>query len=187
MSASSGPVARVARRARGLDRAIGILLLIALGLLIAGLLVPAVEVGVFLFPDTYSILEGVLALFAQGNPVLGAILLLFSVGFPAAKILFAMFVWWLTAPTQVWSRKAIGILADLSKWSMLDVFVVAVMILALEGSLLTTADIHTGLFLFAGSVVVSTFATRRLSLVLDRAASEPADALATSLRTTDAP
>ena len=53
-------------------------------------------------------------------------------------------------------------MAALSKWSMLDVFVVAVIVVMLEGSLLSDADARPGLFLFAASVVLSTLAVQRL-------------------------
>ena len=52
--------------------------------------------------------------------------------------------------------------AAISKWSMLDVFIVALLVVALEGSLLTTADIHVGIVLFAAAVVTSTIGTHRL-------------------------
>jgi uncharacterized paraquat-inducible protein A len=46
---------------------------------------------------------------------------------------------------------------------MLDVFIIAVMVLALEGSLFTTSDVHAGIVLFAAAVVSSTLALLRLS------------------------
>lgn len=158
----------VAQHAHGIDRATGIVLLCALGMLIGGIFSPAIEVGTFFFTSSYSILDGVLAFFEQGNYGLAVILLVFSVGFPVAKILFCVFVWWFTTPNQTWATRSIRTLAGLSKWSMLDVFLVAVMILVLEGSVLTASDVHLGLFLFAGAVVLSTYGARRVSLVLEQ-------------------
>jgi uncharacterized paraquat-inducible protein A len=45
----------------------------------------------------------------------------------------------------------------------LDVFIVALTVLAVEGSLLAAADVHLGIVLFAISVILSTLAIQRLS------------------------
>ena len=48
-----------------------------------------------------------------------------------------------------------GALAGLSKWSMLDVFVIARVVLVVDGQLLSSADGHVGVIAFAASVVAS--------------------------------
>ena len=62
----------------------------------------------------------------------------------------------------------VGLLATLSKWSMLDVFIIAVLVLALEGSLITAASLGAGISLFAGSVLLSGWAYRQLMCLLIR-------------------
>ena len=89
----------------------------------------------------------------------------FSGVFPLAKTLTAAIIFRQGARP---SPKLASLLNILGKWSMLDVFLVAVMILVLEGSVLTTSDVHLGLFLFAGAVVLSTYGARRVSLVLEQ-------------------
>ena len=51
----------------------------------------------------------------------------------------------------------------LSKWSMLDVFIIALIVLVADGRLLSSADIQIGAIVFSGAVLVSTWATKRLS------------------------
>ena len=45
---------------------------------------------------------------------------------------------------------------------MLDVFVVALTVLVLDGRLLTSASAGPGIFCFAGSVLLSTWALQRI-------------------------
>ena len=62
-------------------------------------------------------------------------------------------------------RNLLNSLAVASKWSMLDVFIIALVILVADGRLLTGADIRIGVIVFSASVLISTWAVRRLSLL----------------------
>ena len=55
------------------------------------------------------------------------------------------------------------LLAAVSKWSMLDVFIIALAVLVVEGNLLAAADIRFGFVLFTLSVLMSTYAIQRLA------------------------
>ncbi|NBP72227.1 MAG: hypothetical protein EBU57_03380 [Alphaproteobacteria bacterium] len=48
---------------------------------------------------------------------------------------------------------------------MLDVFIIALIVLVADGRLLSSADIQIGAVAFSAAVLVSTWATRRLSLL----------------------
>ena len=148
------------------DKIAGILLLVALPLLIAGLLMPAISITrLFMFTDTYSIAGTVFAFWAHGNYLLFAIVLFFSLLFPAAKILIAFWAWNTGDEDEGGEklRRICRLFAAISKWSMLDVFIVALTVLAVEGSLLAAADVHLGIILFAISVILSTLAIQRLA------------------------
>jgi len=56
---------------------------------------------------------------------------------------------------------------------MLDVLVVALTILLLEGSLVTRADIGLGIVLFGSAVILSTIATHRLARSRALSATDP--------------
>ena len=110
-------------------------------------------------PTTYSILGGILELMRTDSLGLGIILLAFSVVFPALKLAT---LWW--AATVVKQGKpggpALWITHHAGKFSMLDVMVIAVFIVAIKGlpgdTLIT---IGWGLFAFAGAVVLSIIAS----------------------------
>lgn len=124
---------------------------------------PAVSVTSFvLFGKTYSIVDGVLAFWSDGRYGLFVLVFLFSVVLPLGKVAVGIWAWLAAADPGSLPDRLLRAAAWISRWSMLDVCIVALLVVALEGSLLTTADIHAGLVLFAAGVVVSTVATHRL-------------------------
>jgi paraquat-inducible protein A len=141
----------------------GTLLLAALALFAAGLTMPAFSItSLAWFTSTFSLLDGVFAFYRAQNYVLFAVVFVFSLVLPASKILVGLWAWAAGLRGHPALGGVLGWLAAVSKWSMLDVFIVALMVLALEGSLLTFSDIHAGIVLFAASVVLSTLAMMRL-------------------------
>ena len=146
------------------DPLAGGLLLLSLPLLAAGLAMPAVSIThLGVFTDTYSIAGTVFAFWDAGKYLLFAIVLFFSAVFPAAKILIALWAWCAGPGDGEKLRRICGHFATVSKWSMLDVFIVALTILVVEGSLFTAADVHIGIVCFAVSVIVSTVAIQRVA------------------------
>ncbi|MBT4908442.1 MAG: hypothetical protein HOM58_21800 [Rhodospirillaceae bacterium] len=148
----------------GRDPIAGTLLLLALPLLVAGLTMPAISITHFMvFTDTYSIAGTVFSLLSGGQYVLFAIVLFFSLLFPSAKILIALWAWYDGDDER--THRLCVLFAAISKWSMLDVFIVALTVLAVEGSLFTAADIHLGVVFFAIAVIASTIALRRVARI----------------------
>ncbi len=124
---------------------------------------PAVSVTSFvLFGATYSIVDGVFDFWSDGRYGLFVLVFLFSVALPLGKVAVGIWAWLAGADSGSPLGRLLRAVAWISRWSMLDVCIVALLVVALEGSLLTTADIHAGLVLFAAGVVVSTVATHRL-------------------------
>lgn len=152
-----------ARSHRRIDRLIGVALIAALALLVAGLILPALEIGGFWFGERYSIAQAILMLAQNGAYVMFAVLALFSVIFPTAKILICLYIWYAVAPASDRAARLLRLLAAVSKWSMLDVFIVALTVLVIDGKVLTSADIHIGILLFAGGVLLSNLAAWRLA------------------------
>ncbi|MCH8182200.1 MAG: paraquat-inducible protein A [Proteobacteria bacterium] len=139
------------------------LLALALPLLVAGLLLPAVSVSsLWIFNDTFSLTDGALQLLREGEYLLFVAVFFFTFVFPVLKIVAGLAVCLGSPGNSRLFRRLFPAMAALSKWSMLDVFVVAIIVVMLEGSLLSDADARFGLFLFAGSVVLSTLAIQRL-------------------------
>jgi paraquat-inducible protein A len=141
----------------------GTLLLAAAPLFAAGLWMPVISVrSLFVFEREFSLLDGVLAFFRSGDYFLFAVLGLFTVLLPASKIVTALLVWGLGL-THGWAPQLVRLFERISRWSMLDVLVVALTILFLEGTLATSADTGLGVIFFAGAVILSTIATHRIA------------------------
>ncbi|MGY8992106.1 MAG: paraquat-inducible protein A [Rhodospirillales bacterium] len=145
------------------DPLIGICLGLALPLFVTGLLLPAISLQqLFLFETSFSLWQAMFALLDQGEIFLFAVMGLFSVIFPGAKILLGGWLWLHIQPAGRRVKRLITAFSLASRWSMLDVFIVAVTILLVEGTLISTASVQPGIIMFAGAVVLSTIATHRL-------------------------
>jgi paraquat-inducible protein A len=133
-------------------------------MLVAGLVAPAISITTMVvFSDTYSIAGAVFAFLDGGRYALFAIVFFFSLAFLSAKILIALWAWVLAGYDHGGMRRMMVLLAAVSKWSMLDVFIIALTVLVVEGSLFAAADIHFGIVLFTVSVLISTYAIHRLA------------------------
>ncbi len=102
--------------------------------------------------------------FDKGEYFIGILLLFFTIIFPILKYVFLLLTIW---GKRFPRHHAIGtVLEIINKWSMLDVFVVAVLILNLKfDSLLIISKLRSGTTLFAISVVLlmtSSFITRKM-------------------------
>jgi len=155
----------LSRRAVGIDRSLGLVLLGSLAALIAGLILPAITIRSMFLSQNYSLLESVWAFLEEGDWFLFVITFLFSVVFPVVKIVTGLALWFVLDASGAYARPVIGWLSALSKWSMLDVFIIALIVLVADGRLLTSADIQIGAIIFSIAVLISTWATRRLSLL----------------------
>lgn len=162
ISTMPGPLSR---RAKGIDRVLGLILLAALVALIAGLALPAITVRSLFISQEFSLFESVLAFLDQGDWFLFVVTFLFSIAFPIVKIVTGLALWFFLDATGAYARPVLGWLSALSKWSMLDVFIIALIVLVADGRLLSSADIQIGAIVFSIAVLVSTWATRRLSML----------------------
>lgn len=137
--------------------------------LLAGLLLPVMEIETLVFwQDSYSILVGTLALLGEGHLLLGCALLLFSVLFPAAKLLALGLLWFRDLDEDLRER-ALWWTAALGKWSMLDVFVVAVTLVLTTATSLASARPRAGLYAFGAAVLLSMLLSLELDHVNERA------------------
>jgi paraquat-inducible protein A len=161
----------LAANAAGLDRALGLVLLASLGLLLAGISLPIMTVrSLLIFGEDISLLEGLQQLLDQGEYLLFAILALFSIVFPLAKMALAWAVWRFARRHGKRLHSLLARIELLGRWSMLDVFVVALVIVAFKLSLITNVTVHAGIYLFAGAIVLSMLAVNRIVRLAARAA-----------------
>ena len=102
---------------------------------------------------TYSILEGILSMIKNGSPAIGILLLLFSVVFPIWKLM--TFVYYTYRKKKTPSR-SLELAVKLGKYSMLDVFVLGLLVVAVKGLPGgSSLDLETGVYFFTASVILS--------------------------------
>lgn len=129
------------------------LLLLSLGLLIWGVFSPLLQLRQFwFFSANTSLASAIQELFQHGEWLLGSIILLFSVVFPIGKNLLS--IWALTLPTSQQARW-LNRLALIGKWSMLDVFIVALVVVAAKLGLIIDATVQYGLYLLVAATLLS--------------------------------
>ncbi len=160
----------LAGRARGLDRGLGLALAGALGLLIAGWTWPMMTVSRFVWlQDEVSLLNATLTLYEQGDWLLFAVLAVFAFAFPLAKLIAALWVFLIVDARHPGIARALDVLDLLGRWSMLDVFVAALLVVGVQASLVSEVTLHAGLYLFTAAVVLSIATTQRLRVLARRA------------------
>jgi paraquat-inducible protein A len=136
--------------------AIVALLLAAFAFLVAGLLRPFTQVTkLWVFEDQISVLKGLGTLWGEGEMFLFFILLIFTVCFPILKIFSLLTLWLKAGLTRERLELLHRLVSHLGKWSMLDVFIVAILVLAMRSGGLGEIQIQDGLFLFCTSVLLT--------------------------------
>lgn len=118
--------------------------------------------------ESKSVLSMLGSLFDAGNTALAVLLLGFSVLVPLVKTLVVALTFF--ARSHHWSLRGLHLTHAIGKWSMVDVFVVAVLVafLASNGKGLTHAEVQVGLYFFAGYGVLSLVATQLIRAQLSR-------------------
>lgn len=128
----------------------------ALTALVAGLTLPFLAVErFFIFTEEFSVLEAVVALHEEGETLVALAILLFSVVFPLLKILLSFQLWRLTPVNEPDFHARALRLETVGKWSMLDVFVAALVVFSVKASAIADATTRPGLYLFLAAVLVS--------------------------------
>lgn len=164
----------LAADSRGLDRCLGLLLLAAAAALLAGWLLPVMTVRTFLvFYDEVSILTGALRLLETGDFALFALIVLFTVVLPVGKLAVAWLAWSHLQVHDMRVRRLLGWIETIGRWSMLDVFVAAMLVVVIKLSLISDVEIHAGLYVFIAAVVLSMIAVRRIAVLAHRRLETP--------------
>src|SRR3954462_9539024 len=111
------------------QRAIPVLLVAALLLFGTGIFFPFFHVTkLWVFNDAVSVVGGILTLFHEGEYFLFGVLTLFTLVFPCVKLGLLMVIWLEREHDLSRVRRLHHWVGSLGKWSMLDVFVVAILI-----------------------------------------------------------
>lgn len=120
---------------------------------------PLLGETVFQF-ESKGVLTTIGALWESGNLWLAVLLFVFSVAIPVFKTLIVALTFF--APGHQLSIHGLRLSKGMGKWSMADVFVVAILVafFSTADNGLTQAEVQAGLYFFAGYVVLSLVATQ---------------------------
>jgi len=140
-----------------MEKGLGWAVLVCFVLWCAGAVVPMVQtVKVIFWGQDYSILSFIITLFDKGEWFLLILVGLFGVANPLFKLDQLYRVWRRLDVHGDRINKALMRIDLISKWSMADVFVVAVLVaVAKTSSFLANAHVKPGLYLFAASSIGS--------------------------------
>lgn len=164
----------LAARAQGADRLIGLVILAAAVLLVLGWTLPIMTVERLLFlTERVSILEGCLQLWAEGQYFLFAVIALFTIVFPLVKLAVALHLWYRADAGRPGLQRSLDWIESLGRWSMLDVFAVALVVVAVQISIVSDVSVHAGIYVFTAAVVLSMVTVRRIARLARRAAETP--------------
>ncbi|WP_456393034.1 paraquat-inducible protein A [Nitratifractor sp.] len=164
--------------------------LLSLGALIAlvnGLITPILMIvvhknveylgDVVLSFESKGILGSIGKLFEEGNTPLALIVLLFSILLPALKTLSLLFV--SLFEYRPFAAKLVRFFKTLGKWSMLDVFIVSLLVVYLGSgnSDVSRSEIEIGVYFFAAYVFLSMAASLAAERMLEGAGGRKGEAV----------
>ncbi len=128
---------------------------VSAGALAAGLSLPVITFKELIFrTTTFSIITGVVNLCQERYLLLAAVVFIFSVLFPILK-LTALLLLWFWPLTKSKRFTFLEFLSNLGKWSMLDVYLVAITIVIAKGSTMVKASPRIGIYFFGVSILLS--------------------------------
>lgn len=162
-------------RSRFLVGALLALSAVALGF---GWSLPVVTLRRGLTHHTYSVLAGIVALGRDGNVLLALVLFAFSIVFPAVKLalLAATLV---RRGERARSVRLLRWLTLLGRWSMLDVFVVVILVGSVQLGLLSSGEPRAGVLAFGAGILLSIVTSMTLELLASEGQPEPPPAART--------
>lgn len=109
--------------------------------------------------------ESLMHLRESGEMPLFMLVFTLSFIFPALKVLLLMLCCVLSI---AWTDVLVRMVGVLSRWSLLDVLAIAVIVIASRMSGLASAHVHEGIWFFCGAVALTTLATGILEHIQQR-------------------
>jgi paraquat-inducible protein A len=153
----------LARESAAAGLVTALVLLVAATALLLGLSLPILHVRwLLIFNERVSILGGIRALIENGEVLLALVLFAFSVALPFAKIVLLFALWAALRRGRQPPARLLALLAAIGRWAMLDVFVVALVILALKAEPLADAETAGALAPFICAIFLTAYGARRL-------------------------
>jgi paraquat-inducible protein A len=140
-----------------------IMLYLAALLLAVGLVSPMMTIEKFLIlRNTFSVLSGVVELLKSGQVLLSAVIFGFSIVIPILKLLVLFRLTGSASQRCENTHRYLKLMHDYGRWSMLDVFVVALLIVTVKLGPIANVQVHFGLFAFCSAMLVTSYITSRI-------------------------
>jgi paraquat-inducible protein A len=159
----------VARLYPGQVRQLRVLVWLAIVLLVVGLIAPIITLEKFVvIENTFSVLTGVYQLLREGRWFLFLVIGVFSVLLPMLKLFVLHRLLGRHCRDTGRLRHYLHWMHLYGKWSMLDVFIVAVLVVAVKLGAIAQVEMRYGLYAFAGSVLLTMFVTARVVTLAER-------------------
>ena len=137
------------------------LLVLTSAMLALGLYIPLLRIEKLFWENRYSVATGVFGLYEDGQYVLATVVFFWSVVFPIAKLALLFWLWF--GRTDAEQRAfVLRWLDKLGKWSMLDVFIVAILVVAAKLGPLAEVNVEPGLYVFGAAVLLSMLVGARI-------------------------
>ena len=144
------------------------LLLLATGLLAAGVNTPMLTISQFIVMKTsFSVVSGIYQLLINGQILLFLLVALFSLVLPVFKIFLLFRILSVKHGNPIVIGRYLHLMHEYGRWSMLDVLVVAVLIVAVKLGTVASIEIHFGLYVFAAAVLLIMYITNRVVKLSD--------------------
>ena len=116
----------------------------------------------FIIENTFSIFSGLLQLLEEGRIFLFVIITLFSVVMPIIKLGVLFRLLGSPASSSETLQRYLRLMHQYGKWSMLDVFVVALLVVAVKLGAVASVETHYGLYAFGSAVLLTMVITARV-------------------------
>lgn len=128
-------------------------LLLATAANVTALLVPFMEISEFLHKtESYELPKAVKLMWSDGLTVVAVLIVCFSIVFPFAKLLglaLCLIPRWRRRERRA---RVLRLLAELGRWSLLDVFVVMLLMVLASDQWAVGTDVKPGIYLFMGAI-----------------------------------
>ena len=137
------------------DILIKLLLLLSTILLATGIFAPMLTLTKFVWiENSFSLFAGTLQLYKDGQYLLFILLFTFSIALPVAKLILLFRFWYADSSNRAQLEHFMHWVSHYGKWSMLDVFVVALLVVIVKLGVLATIEVHYGIYMYAGAGLI---------------------------------
>ena len=136
--------------------AINLLLMGSLVALVIGVTAPLITLQkLYFIENTISLMSTIKTLYADKEWLLFFVIAIFSLCIPVIKIISLLLITNVNYKQGSLLDTSLSLIETLGKWSMLDVFVVALLLVSVKLGALAKVEVHYGLYIFTASVIMT--------------------------------